>query len=134
MLKKNRGNSGNKKNKNDEEKADAEEEEEESEDDTDDEYDEEKDAWLASLHKFMEERGRKMRCCCSCIWDKNTLSLVFPGKLAGAGISVTMLYAHYSFSISKWLEKQDKVVGSNPTKLTTDFAMTMLSSYCITIS
>ncbi|XP_033624454.1 AT-rich interactive domain-containing protein 4B-like [Asterias rubens] len=57
MLKKNRGNSGNKKNKNDAEKADAEEEEEESEDDTDDEYDEEKDAWLASLHKFMEERG-----------------------------------------------------------------------------
>ena len=28
-----------------------------SEDSSDDEYDMEKDAWLASLHKFMEERG-----------------------------------------------------------------------------
>lgn len=33
------------------------EETESSEESSDDEYDEEKDAWLASLHKFMEERG-----------------------------------------------------------------------------
>ncbi len=40
-------------------KGDSEEEEEgSSDDDSDDEYDEEKDAWLASLHKFMEERGK----------------------------------------------------------------------------
>eukprot|EP00057_Strongylocentrotus_purpuratus_P020346 XP_011674820.1 PREDICTED: AT-rich interactive domain-containing protein 4A [Strongylocentrotus purpuratus] len=32
-------------------------EDETSEDSSDDEYDMEKDAWLASLHKFMEERG-----------------------------------------------------------------------------
>ena len=33
-------------------------EDETSEDSSDDEYDMEKDAWLASLHKFMEERGK----------------------------------------------------------------------------
>ena len=33
------------------------EESDSSDEDSDDEYNEETDAWLASLHKFMEERG-----------------------------------------------------------------------------
>ena len=33
------------------------EESDSSDDDSDDEYDDETDAWLASLLKFMEERG-----------------------------------------------------------------------------
>ena len=44
-------------------KGESEEQVESSNEDSDDEYDEEKDAWLASLHKFMEERGKARNTC-----------------------------------------------------------------------